>query len=97
MSENYVPAEVFPPGDFLREEIETRGWTLEQFAEILGRPIQTVNQILGAKKPITPETAVEIGEALGTSPSVWLNLKHHWTDRRNTTKSASKSPRSFPG
>ena len=86
MSENYVPAEVFPPGDFLREEIEARGWTQEQFAEILGRPIQTVNQILGAKKRITPETAVEIGEALGTSPTVWLNLENQYRLQRIAPK-----------
>ena len=24
-----LPAEVFPPGDFIREEIEARGWTQE--------------------------------------------------------------------
>ena len=78
MSQNCVPAEVFPPGDFLREEIEARGWTQEQFAEILGRPIQTVNQILGAKKRITPETAVEIAAAFGTSPTVWLNLENQY-------------------
>ena len=24
---NRVPAEVFPPGEFIREELEARGWT----------------------------------------------------------------------
>ena len=29
------PAEVFPPGEFLREELEARGWTQGDLASIL--------------------------------------------------------------
>jgi len=32
-----TPAEVFPPGEFIREEIEARGWSQVELAEILGR------------------------------------------------------------
>jgi HTH-type transcriptional regulator/antitoxin HigA len=68
-------AQVFPPGDFIREEIEARGWTQGDFAKILGRPLQTVNAIINGKKEITPRTAVEIAAAFGTSPELWLNLE----------------------
>ncbi len=69
------PAETFPPGEFIRDELEARGWTQEEFAEILNRPIQTVNQIINGKKEITPATAMALAEAFGTSPEVWLNLE----------------------
>ena len=68
-------AEVFPPGEFLREELEARGWTQQELATILGRPLQTVNQIINGRKEITPETAIELAEALGTSAEIWLNLE----------------------
>lgn len=68
-------AEIFPPGEFLREELEARGWTQSDFAEILGRPIQLVNEIVLGKRAITPETAQGLAEALGTSPQLWLNLE----------------------
>ena len=29
-----IPAEVFPPGDFLREELEARGWTQADLARL---------------------------------------------------------------
>lgn len=70
-----VPAEAFPPGDFLRDELAERGWAEGEFAEIIGRPVQAVSEILNGKKEITPETAVEIGAALGTSAELWLNLQ----------------------
>lgn len=76
MPKNVKAAEVFPPGEFLREELQSRGWTQGDFARILGRPLQTVNQIINGRKRITVETAKEIGLALGTGPEVWLNLEN---------------------
>lgn len=69
---------VYPPGDLLKEELEERGLTQVDFAAILGRPAQTVNEILGGKKAITPEMAHLIGEALGTSPEFWMNLESQY-------------------
>jgi HTH-type transcriptional regulator / antitoxin HigA len=75
MADLIVPAEVFPPGEFLRDELEAREWTQTEFAEILGRPVRLVNEILAGKRAITPQTANEIAAALGTSPEFWLNLE----------------------
>ncbi len=50
-------AEAFPPGDFIREELEARGWTQEDLARILNRPYQTVNAIVNGRKAITSRTA----------------------------------------
>ena len=74
MSER-IPAEVFPPGEFLADELRERGWTQSEFAEIVRRPIKTVNEIIAGKKSITPETAREFAAALGTTPQYWLNLE----------------------
>lgn len=70
-----IPAEVFPPGEFLREELEARGWTQADFAEILGRPPRLVSEIIGGKRAISPETAQGLGDALGVDPQFWLNLE----------------------
>ncbi len=74
MSDRF-PAEVFPPGEFIRDEIEARGWTQAELAEILGRPLKTVSDILLGKRAITPETAHGLGEAFGVDPQFWLNLE----------------------
>jgi len=68
-------AEVFPPGEFLSDELSARNWTQTEFAEIIGRPVRLVNEIALGKKAITPETAIQIAEGLGTSPELWMNLE----------------------
>lgn len=70
-----MPAEVFPPGEFLKDELEARGWTQVEFAEIIDRPPRLINEIIAGKRGITPETAREFAAALGTSPMFWLNLE----------------------
>lgn len=70
-----VPAEVFPPGEFIREELEARGWTQMDLADILGRPLKLVSDIILGKRIITPETAKGLGDAFGIDPQFFLNLE----------------------
>lgn len=71
-------AQIFPPGDFLKEELEARNWSQVEFAEIIGRPVRLINEIIAAKKSITPETATQFGESLGTTPDFWMNLESQY-------------------
>jgi HTH-type transcriptional regulator/antitoxin HigA len=73
-----TPAEIFAPGEFLKEEIESRGWNQIELAEIMGRPTRLVNEIISGKKSITPETAIQLGDALGTGPEIWMNLESQY-------------------
>lgn len=73
-----VPAEVFPPGEFLREEIEARAWTQQELADILDRPPRLVSELIAGKRAITPETAKGLADAFGTSPDYWMNLESQY-------------------
>ncbi len=73
--EGLRPARAVAPGRILRRELEARGWTQEDLAHIVGRPTQAINQIVQGKKRITPETAIELAKALGTSADFWSNLE----------------------
>lgn len=70
-----TPIEVFPPGEFIREELEARGWTQDVLAEVLGTSTRLVNEVITAKRAVTPETAKALGEAFDTGPQVWMNLE----------------------
>lgn len=75
MSRSFRPAEVFPPGEYIREELEARHWTQSDLAAVLGRPLQVVNEIINGRKRITAATAKQVAAAFGTSPELWLNLE----------------------
>jgi HTH-type transcriptional regulator/antitoxin HigA len=70
-----APAEVFPPGEFLKKELFARGWSQVELSEILGRPPRVVNELISAKRAITPETAKGLAAAFGTSAELWMNLE----------------------
>lgn len=75
MEKTMRPYRPISPGEILREELDAWGWTQGDFAEITGKPVQAINEIIAGKKAITPETAVVFADALGTSPEFWLNLE----------------------
>jgi HTH-type transcriptional regulator/antitoxin HigA len=84
MSER-IAAEGFPPGEFIAEELEERGWSQADLAEILGKTPAMVNQIIKVKRRITPEVAEGLAAAFSTSAEYWTNLEtsyQYWLLRR---------------
>lgn len=70
-----IPAEVFPPGEVIGEELDARGWSQVELADIMGRPPRVVSEIISGKRGITPETAKGLGAAFGTGATFWMNLE----------------------
>ena len=81
----------FHPGIHLADFLKDRHWTQKKLAELMVRPIQTINEIIHDKKQITPETACELGAVFGMSAEFWMNLESHyrlWLAKRNHDVSA---------
>ena len=78
------------PGEVLQEEIEARGMSQKELAARLGRPPQVINEIIRAKKAITPDTAIGLGRVLGIDPQYWISLEANYrmTLARNREKAA---------
>lgn len=62
------------PGAQLRLLLVERGWTQDEFASITGRSRQQINRIIAGENGVTPEMAIALGAAFGTSASYWLQL-----------------------
>ena len=64
------------PGEVLRTEfLEPLGMPQVALAEHLEVPLQRVNEIVRAKRGVTPETAWLLAGAFETTPQLWGNLQ----------------------
>jgi HTH-type transcriptional regulator/antitoxin HigA len=68
-------ARVNPPGFLIGMELEERGWSQKDFAEILGMSEQFVSGLIKGERTLTIEVARSVGKAFGTSAEVWMNLE----------------------
>ena len=70
------PDVAIPPGEYLLEEIDTRGISQKELARRMGRPLNTINEIINGKKSITAATALQLEEVMPEIPArFWLNLE----------------------
>ena len=52
---NRRPAEIFAPGEFIGDELEARGWSQIELAEIMGRPARLISELVSGKRAVTPK------------------------------------------
>lgn len=78
MKTKLLPAKVSPPGQIISRELAAREWTQKDLSEIINRPEQTISAIIKGTKQITPETALELASAFGTSAEFWTNLESNY-------------------
>jgi addiction module HigA family antidote len=63
------------PGEALRLEMDARTLSANALALALRVPSGRITDILGARRAVTPETALRLGRYFGTGPALWLNLQ----------------------
>lgn len=63
------------PGDALRRHLDQRGWTHDELAAITGRTRPAITEIISGRRGITPEMAVALAAAFGTTADYWLKLE----------------------
>lgn len=74
MVKKYKPFLNIGPGEFIKEELETRNWKQEDLAKILGISLKSISKLIMNKQAITIETARLLSKAFGQSPQYWMNL-----------------------
>lgn len=74
---NRSPAEVFPPSEFILEEMQARGWTVEQLGRQAVIPLEEAQALLDGA-PLLGRHAERLAVAFGTSATYWANLWVAW-------------------
>lgn len=75
------------PGILLKDNIETLGISVTEFAFKLGVSRQIVSRIINQKAGISTEMALKLAKAFNTTPEFWLNMqqKYDLAQARQTT------------
>ena len=64
------------PGRIVRQEcIEPLRLTVTEAARALGVSRQALNNLVNLKAGISPEMAIRLSKAFGSSPEVWLGMQ----------------------
>ena len=67
------------PGEMLLEEfLKPLGLSQREFADHLGWTYARLNEIVKARRGVSVESALALGEALETGPEFWLDLQRNW-------------------
>ena len=67
------------PGEMLLEEfLKPLGISQSAFAARLGISFPRLNEIIRAKRGVTPDTALRLAHGLGMSADFWLGLQQDW-------------------
>ena len=67
------------PGEMLLEEfLKPLGITQSAFAIQLGVSFPRLNEVINAKRGVTPDTALRLARVTGMSADFWLGLQQDW-------------------
>ena len=70
------PGNPIHPGEMLAGEfLVPAGKTQSAFAREIGWTRARLNDFIKGKRGVTAEAALDLAEALGTSPRLWMNLQ----------------------
>lgn len=78
------------PGEILKyHHIEPLGLTVTETAKGLGVSRNQLSALLNGRAGVSPEMAVKLSEAFGTSPELWINLQSQydiWHAKRTVSR-----------
>ncbi|SMP06325.1 addiction module antidote protein, HigA family [Desulfurobacterium pacificum] len=64
------------PGEILREEfLKPLNLTPQELAKELKIPIETIDELIKEKRPMSPEIAIKLSKRFGTTPQFWMGFQ----------------------
>lgn len=85
------------PGEMLREELlKPLGLTQVELARRIGVSHSRVNELVLAKRAMTPDTALRLERLLGVEAQFWMNLQLTWDLHHAARRRAHLDHRAHP-
>ncbi len=73
-TKSFSPAEAFPVGEYIRDELEARDWNIVDLARIMDVPLSHVELVVSGGRKLTVGFAEKLGMAFAQNPETWLRL-----------------------
>lgn len=75
IANNLEPFYITHPGEVIKDELEFLGISQRRLAAEIGVPASQLNEVLNAKRPLSAEMALLIGQALNLDAAPLLSLQ----------------------
>lgn len=92
---SYEADYAIPPGDTLKETLETLNLSQTDLASRTGLSIKHINQIIQGAAPITPETALMLEKVTGVPARLWNRLESNYQEQRLRRLEMANAARDF--
>lgn len=71
----FVPRMPILPGEYIKDELDAREWTIEDLAEVTGISGRQVKNLIKGSSGITPKTSHLLADAFGQEAQTWMDLQ----------------------
>ena len=67
------------PGRIVRHDcLEALGLSVTEAAKVLGVTRQALNRVVNEKTGVSPEMAIRLSKAFGSTPTTWVRMQSAW-------------------
>jgi len=67
------------PGDIIKHDcLEPLGLSVTEAAKVLGVTRPTISKLINGHSSVSPEMAIRLSKAFGTTPEFWLRLQFNY-------------------
>lgn len=73
--------EFYHPGIYIKDIIEDKNISTEQFAENVGISVDVINKLVNSEVSITDDIANKLNDFTGISAKTWMNLQKNFDKR----------------
>ena len=80
LQNEFIPDYASPPGDTLQDLLDDVGMSQTELALRLGRTSKFVNELVQAKAPLTPDTALLLEKVFDIKADYWNNRERHYRE-----------------
>lgn len=71
---------MFHPGEFIADEINARGWSMDTAEKQIGLQRKLIEELIVGARPITRLVALCLSDAFGVDSQTWLNLQKRFDE-----------------